>query len=976
MISRSRLLVIVFGAGLLCQPVCSSAYSADPAEATAKPSPPLPPTENVIIPGPLRSFLRMAGISQKATPSDVLPLLAHNVFIEGYGDGQQTEFLTLLDRYVHQARELEALAGDNSTIHVEHCADAANLLHILGYQLRKGCGQKNDYLLTANPERAFLTIDSGFPLTALEEALQQGTPFVYQYPSSRVPVLFHESDWIALSDGKRADSGNLINVLLHEPSVARLYWSMTKIDSDTRLELQRAPGLRKLLPYGPVLDFYGGEINISAGQVVVPGGPTSESSWKDLVGANPKSPGDFVFHLLSKDNGWLAAYFDVLSRVSQDQQTHLTQSPRMKRLYESFRDSDPQSSATKGVFRKAPELLVLFSRVQWDANGAPHVPGNLEVWKQIVNQKTDSKTIRDWAKHARNWDTPEQLLEAMTAFSRLQTDTGPLQVYIMLNELDSRRAAQDRLSPETVRLLADKFSLLNSWYLVFSEFPELNGASIARFLTVADAVDKTQNQSLRGNVQGAFQASLGLWQILARQGQIPGSEQNSSWQNVIGPFAKVDSPTRLFDAAHDSLKAILLSAGVSQKIFQDQLIDLLAGPPQQSPDGQRTHAQIADRIRSVMNDQRLVSLDTLIGLSDGLNAMAHGAARSDSLVALSAELRDFELPRPIFTNNEKIIWSPNIYNTHHAELQVRTDLAKVIKGPSTRAQYEAARGQLAPFLRDTLVGLNYAYYEPPGAQMLHNNPLFVRAHDFTGATIRGADRLWGVSELVGAGSPADGGGYLMGSLADLPYALASAEQDFISPENVQALIWVELVPELLANATLSRWWNVSPNELHAVTLYQKSGEELLTKSLGDDHLRGEVTRILSDRIVPQGLEWTARPSPGDKAAILSRMGPADTFYLAVEFRKRYPAEAASSGPAGQQLEELSRQHPDEVSWGQTIRKISASRTQSWPEARPRELLNVKPLPFFVAIQAASSANRGTPAICTGPVWRMKWVIHP
>ena len=26
-----------------------------------------------------------------------------------------------------------------------------------------------------------------------------------------------------------------------------------------------------------------------------------------------------------------------------------------------------------------------------------------------------------------------------------------------------------------------------------------------------------------------------------------------------------------------------------------------------------------------------------------------------------------------------------------------------------------ARGQLAPFLRDTLVGLNYAYYEPPAA---------------------------------------------------------------------------------------------------------------------------------------------------------------------------------------------------------------------------------------------------------------------
>ncbi len=56
---------------------------------------------------------------------------------------------------------------------------------------------------------------------------------------------------------------------------------------------------------------------------------------------------------------------------------------------------------------------------------------------------------------------------------------------------------------------------------------------------------------------------------------------------------------------------------------------------------------------------------------------------------------------------------------------------------------EEARGQLASFFRDTLVGLNYAYYEPPGAQALHNNPLFVRSHDFSAETVGGIDRLSG-----------------------------------------------------------------------------------------------------------------------------------------------------------------------------------------------------------------------------------------
>jgi hypothetical protein len=82
---------------------------------------------SVVIPGPLRSFLRMAGISQKISPEEVVPLLAHNVFAQGYegsrDGGRPTEFLILLSRYVHQARELAALSPDGS-IHVSNCEDA------------------------------------------------------------------------------------------------------------------------------------------------------------------------------------------------------------------------------------------------------------------------------------------------------------------------------------------------------------------------------------------------------------------------------------------------------------------------------------------------------------------------------------------------------------------------------------------------------------------------------------------------------------------------------------------------------------------------------------------------------------------------------------------------------------------------------------------------------------------------------------
>jgi hypothetical protein len=889
--------------------------------------------------------MRMAAISQKVSPDDVLPLLARNVFMQGYQRGSPTEFLLLLDRYVQQARELQILAGDNNLIHVANCDDAGTLVQILGYRVREGCGSKNFYLETANPEKAFLTIDSGFPLTELEEALQKGTPFNYPYAPSRVPMLFRESDWLTLSAGQKKGYANIVDQLVNDPQVSRLYWALTKNDAETRLALLRSPGLRRLLPYAATMDFYGSQITIRSGRVLVPGDAWTQITWKDLAGASPENPGDFVPHLLAKDNGWLAAYFDVLSRISESQREHLIENGRLKRFYEDLRGNDLEPPATRGVFRQAPDLLVLFTRLEWEPDGTPHVPGNLDVWKQVLHQKTDSKTIRDWSKHGR-LDHPEQLLDAMVAFSRVVTDSGPLQIYLTMCELDKGRAPDQRLSPETVSLLASKFAQFNNWYLVFSEFPDLTDESATRFVTVADSIDHISNESLRGNTLGALQANIGLWQILARQGEIPTTELNASWQKMIDPFAKISSTPQLFDSARSSLGVLLVAAG-QPNTSPSGIVDLLAGPRQDTPDGQRVHQELARRIRSVLEDQHLVSLDTLFALSDGLNDMAQGKPANSDMLSLAGELREFEMPRPIFTASEKIDWAPRVYTTHHAELQVQTDLTKVIKTPGTRQQLDAARGQLAPFFRDTLVGLNYAYYEPPGAQILHNNPLFVRSHDFTEISVVGTEQFWQTPMLLGVGTPAGGGAYLMGSLTDLSYALAMTEEDFIAPENVQALIWKELVPDLLVSATLPRWWSVSPNELHAVALYQRSGEELLAASIKNPQLRAKTISVLSDRMTPQRLERTeqALTQEEDMSAILPRLMPADTFYLAAEFRTRFPEEAAAVGPANRQLDDLARSHPAEASFARLSKDFGVPHP-TLARNYSRELLNVKPFPFF------------------------------
>jgi len=927
----------------------SQSHALPPQLVAASAETPIPGS-TASIPGPLRSFLRMAGISQKIAPEEVFPLLARNVFSQGYQGwqtkGGRTEFLILLSRYVQQSRELAALAGPEGVIRVSGCEQAQPLLRVIGYRVRQECGQAATSLVTADPDRAFLTIDSGFPLPMLEGTLQGGKPFSHPFPTAHMPALFSENDWVNVSHEELKGNRDLLDALLNDPVLARLYWAMYKMDPQTREALKKSVGLDALLPYAASLDFYGSQISIRSGAVLVPGGAEAEGAWKDLVGVSPRSPAEFVLHMLAKDKGWLAAYFDALCRVDQSQQARFTQAHRLQHFYEAFRTPPPSADAARAAFRPAPAALLLLTRMQWDSQGNPYVPGNLETWKAIFRENYDSKVLHEWGKRASHWNSPEQLAEGLLSASRIYSQAGPVQIYLMLSEFDAGRPSDKRLSPETAFLLARNFGRFGDQYLLFCEFPGLNDSSLTQFVNVADALDRIPNHVLRGNAMGIFQANVGLWQILARQGQIRPSDLNSSWQQVVLPFSRIASNVQLFDAGHKSLQALMNAATGKATVSQDQIIELLAGPHQVGLEGQRMHHEIAGRIRAVLDGQRLVSLDTIFVLGNGLSAMERGEAAGDSLTPFAGELREFEMPRPIFSSGERSEWAAGVYNNRHTELQMHTDLTKLIKSGGSHEQLEEARGQLAPFLRDTLVGLNYAYYEPPGAQMLHNNPLFVRSHDFSGDTVVGVQRVWGTPQLFGQGSPAGGGAHLVGSLAELPYVLSEVEEDFITPENVQALIWRDMVPGLLTSAIVSRWWRVAPEELHAVTLYQRAGEELLAAAVENEKVRSETISILSERISPKRAEQIDEGlRAGHLAEIMPHLMPADTFYLAAEFREKYPEDSSFLGPAGQELDALSRLHPADVSWERLSQDFGVPHP-ILAQTYGRELLSVKPFPAF------------------------------
>ncbi len=902
------------------------------------------------IPGPLNSFLRMAAISPGAAPEEVLPLLARNVAMIGYsvekeGEFKPKEYLLLLKGYLQQARELQSLAGPDGEIRLATCAESGPLLKLLGYSADQPCGP-GTLLGIADPRRAFLTLDSGFPLTRLEQALQRGKPFSYSFAATSVPLVIDPREF-------PANKGGVIDALLDNPILAKLYWSFSRLEENTRAILTQSRGFQKLLPLAPALDFYGSQISIRSGRVRVPGGEAAAPAWKKIVGVGPDSPAEFVPRLLEKDSGWLAAYFDTLARIPPSLQAYFAEPRRLVRFYQALRGRDLSPVPIRGTYRVAPGLFLLTSRMQFDADGQPHIPGGLGVWKEILRERSGNRRVRDWARGARNWNQPEQLIEAMFSFSRMYQKDSPFHLYWSLNELDRRRPPERRLSPAAVRLLAENFARYRTQYSIFTEWSDLDDEAITRFIEAVKSVDAIRDDALRANAIGILQANVGLWQILARQGEIRRSNLAESWQQVIHPFLGIKSSEQLFDAARASLAALGSAAAGRSRLSQEELLSLMAGPNQTSAAGQQMRLHLTDRMRSVLDAQQLVSLDTMFELADGMNDVAQGKAVSrDSLIRRANELRRFEIPKPIFTRREQTELALASGSNPHTTLQTRVDFTRFFSTPANPSPHTArARGLLTPFLRDTLVGLNYAYYEPPGAQMLHSNPLFVRSHAFSSQILADGRIAWLEPLLVNRGETAVGGAHLEGSLAGLPHVLASVEENFIVPEDIQALIWEDLVPDLLTGAVLPRWWHVTPNELHAVTLYQRFGEELLAAAEQNPELRQKLLEILSERLHPSALERLADElGAGQRRDNRSRLMPADAFYLSAEFRGRYPAEAESWGPAGRELELLAKQAPEEADREKISRDFGIPHP-ALANTYACELLAHKPLPGFLGYSA-------------------------
>ncbi len=178
----------------------------------------------------------------------------------------------------------------------------------------------------------------------------------------------------------------------------------------------------------------------------------------------------------------------------------------------------------------------------------------------------------------------------------------------------------------------------------------------------------------------------------------------------------------------------------------------------------------------------------------------------------------------------------------------------------------------------------------------------------------------------------------------LPYALAEAEQNFLIPSREQALIWGDLVPQLILSATIQRWWRVTPVQLHWVGLHMGFGESLLAEAALNPERRQIVLDLLEQHAAPARVDKVgALLADGNVKGALENVMPSELFAMVKDY--------IASGKAGDaslavEIRALASESPDQLKYEVISRNFGTPKPTLANSYSP-ELLELRTFPTLM-----------------------------
>ena len=82
----------------------------------------------------------------------------------------------------------------------------------------------------------------------------------------------------------------------------------------------------------------------------------------------------------------------------------------------------------------------------------PHIPGNLDIWKNLFIYHPHGKYDGKLTKAASGWKEPDDLVEALFALCRKAVENEPLKIYMAVTDLNRLARSRSKLPRSTVWL--------------------------------------------------------------------------------------------------------------------------------------------------------------------------------------------------------------------------------------------------------------------------------------------------------------------------------------------------------------------------------------------------------------------------------------------------------------------------------------------------------------------------------------------
>jgi hypothetical protein len=143
------------------------------------------------------------------------------------------------------------------------------------------------------------------------------------------------------------------------------------------------------------------------------------------------------------------------------------------------------------------------------------------------------------------------------------------------------------------------------------------------------------------------------------------------------------------------------------------------------------------------------------------------------------------------------------------------------------------------------------------------------------------------------------------------------------PAQTQALIWGDLVPQMILSAKIPRWWNVTPAQVHWVALHFRYGRESLAAAAFDPELRAQVLESLWMYAPPARTSAVARHlSMGDVKGAVERVTPSELYSVARDLA----AKGVDDGsPLLADLKRMAKDSPQEINYAAISRAFGTPK---------------------------------------------------